>query len=337
MRLQVEEKYCEHINHHHHRHVYFSLMNESKHSLIPSCGVTLLRSSKKFCDYTLRLDDGRAQVKIMCHRCVLMSHSHRLSTLMTSENYFDMRICVKPGYLSSAVELIQYMYLKDPTLLSEKGKILEICGLFHMSIDHFIISRNKLHKSNDYPITNIVMHFNHEKQGGEVLTVANDFHRNVTVTSMHPQVNGDIANTTTDVSGVFKKTESLRPKTITSTSMHPQVNGDIANTTTDVSGVFKKTESLRPKTITSTSMHPQVNGDIANTTTDVSGVFKKTESLRPKTITSTRLIEPVMIVKVKTEKTYHSVKRPMTRSMTTRSQFIFGNGMRSRRKRKLVE
>lgn len=123
---------------------------------IPSCGLTLLSGPKNSFDYVLRItSDDQQFVQIHCHRCVLIAHSPQMASLINGENYFDMSLKVKFGYIGACLELIQYFYLKDPTLISEKEKILELCGLFEMSLDHFLIRENKLEAMNCYPMVTL--------------------------------------------------------------------------------------------------------------------------------------------------------------------------------------
>jgi len=120
---------------------------------IPSCGLTLLSGPKNAFDYVLRItSDDKQFVQINCHRCVLIAHSPQLGNLINGENFFDMSIKVKFGYIGACLELIQYFYLKDPSLISEKEKILELCGLFEMSLDHFLIRENKSETLDRYPM-----------------------------------------------------------------------------------------------------------------------------------------------------------------------------------------
>ncbi len=108
-----------------------------------SCGLRLLRGPRNAFDYVLKItSDGKQFVNLACHRCVLIAHSAKFAELITSENYWDMEINVKPGYVSAVVELIQFMYLKDPRLLTQTQKVLELCGLFDMSSEHFAIRTN---------------------------------------------------------------------------------------------------------------------------------------------------------------------------------------------------
>ena len=111
---------------------------------IPSCGLALLKGPRNAFDYVLRLtSDDKQFVQIYCHRCVLITHSKKMSDLICNENFWDMDVKVKPGFLGAAVELIQYMYLRDITLISDKSKILELCAVFEMPLDFFLIQQNQ--------------------------------------------------------------------------------------------------------------------------------------------------------------------------------------------------
>ena len=110
-------------------------------STIPSCGLALLQGPEDAFDYVVTLTDGVNSIPIYCHRCVLLVHSKKIREYLCNENYFSMDIKVQSGYLGAAIELIQYMYLKDPSLLSDKEKILDLCGFFEMPFD-FLVIRN---------------------------------------------------------------------------------------------------------------------------------------------------------------------------------------------------
>lgn len=123
-----------------------------KLSTIPSCGLALLKGPIASFDYVLRLTSNeKTFVHINCHRCVLLAHSKQMCNLICNENFWDMDIKVKPGYISAAIELIQYMYLKDISLITEKSKILELCAVFEMSLDFFLIRTDSLDCLNIYP------------------------------------------------------------------------------------------------------------------------------------------------------------------------------------------
>jgi len=94
-------------------------------------------------------------VQINCHRCVLLSHSKKMQTLINGENFWDMDIKVKPGFVAATIELIQYMYLKDISLISEKNKMLELCALFEMPLDYFLLRSDTLEQLNRYEIVQL--------------------------------------------------------------------------------------------------------------------------------------------------------------------------------------
>jgi hypothetical protein len=158
--------------------LFFLVSMPSMLGLVPSCGLTLLRAPQRLCDYTLVVDDGAAKVKVLCHRAVLAAHSEKLAKLMTAENYFDMSVRVKPGYLGAMVELLQYMYLKDPALISDQEKLLQMCGLLHMKVDHFVVSRKKLRQLNEYPTTQLTLQFQTD-QRVDAAVLAEPFQQNV--------------------------------------------------------------------------------------------------------------------------------------------------------------
>ena len=124
----------------------------SRLGLIPTCGLALLSSPKETFDFVLKVTDGKQAAKVPCHRCVLVAHSLKLRDFITCENYFELTIKLLPGYIPALLELVQYMYLKDHTLITDIQKVLELCGTLHMKLDHFIVSRGKTEKLNQYPV-----------------------------------------------------------------------------------------------------------------------------------------------------------------------------------------
>ena len=117
-----------------------STVKRHKRTVIPSCGLTMLQAPKDTFDYTLRItSDDKIFVSVQCHRCVLTTHSERLRYLMTNENYFTMDIKVEPGYVAPTLELLQYMYLKDASLIFHKEKALKLLALFEMPLEHFLV------------------------------------------------------------------------------------------------------------------------------------------------------------------------------------------------------
>lgn len=116
---------------------------------IPSCGLSLLCAPVEAHDYVLKLtDDDKHYVHINCHRCVLLAHSKKMRELMTGENYFSMIIRLQTGYIGACVELLQYMYLRDLSLITEKDKVLKMCSLFDMPFEFVLLKNDKNQKLN---------------------------------------------------------------------------------------------------------------------------------------------------------------------------------------------
>ena len=107
-----------------------------------SCGQTLLKGPKDIFDYCLYITDHKKTVKIYCHRSVLLSHSITMRNLIGAENFFDLTIEVKPGFLASMIELIQYMYLKNIALISNREKMLELCALLKMKKEYVLVNNS---------------------------------------------------------------------------------------------------------------------------------------------------------------------------------------------------
>jgi hypothetical protein len=61
--------------------------------------------------------------------------------LITSDCYFDLTIDVPLGYLGSMLELLQFMYLKNTGLLTNREKIVTLCALLKMKPE-FVIASN---------------------------------------------------------------------------------------------------------------------------------------------------------------------------------------------------
>ncbi len=97
-----------------------------------SCGLRLLTAPIECFDYCLYISDSKKVVKVYCHRAILLSHSILMRELITSENYFDLTVSVEFGYISSMLELLQFMYLKNTGLLSNREKLLELCAMLKM-------------------------------------------------------------------------------------------------------------------------------------------------------------------------------------------------------------
>lgn len=118
---------------------------------VPSCGLTLLRGPPDTFDYVLYVTaDDKAFVRIHCHRAVLLAHSKKMRRLITGENYFEMTIKVLPGFVGAFVEVLQYMYLKDPTLITHRSKMKEMICFLEMPFDHWLVKEEKLRVLNNH-------------------------------------------------------------------------------------------------------------------------------------------------------------------------------------------
>lgn len=124
---------------------------------IPSCGESLLKSPINTFDYVLCITDGTVTVKVLCHKCVLLTHSPKLQELINNENFFDLEIEVKPGYITATLELIQYMYLKNPKLFTDQVKVLQVCGMFYMNQDYRLIRNSPPVTQENNNFTNIIL------------------------------------------------------------------------------------------------------------------------------------------------------------------------------------
>lgn len=118
---------------------------------LPSCGLSLLRAPEDTFDYVLRVTtDDKHYARIHCHKAVLKAHSPRMRELMTADNYFQMEIKLSLGYMGAFIELIQYMYVRDITMISQKQKVLKLCAMFDMPLDIFLIRNDAIQPINTY-------------------------------------------------------------------------------------------------------------------------------------------------------------------------------------------
>ena len=109
---------------------------------VPSCGLTLLRHAPP--DFVLTLcvawssPSPPPRLQLRLHRCVLVAHSEAFRTLLTRENYFQCTVSLQPGHLGAMLQILQYMYLKDTSLLStdpqERQKIGRGVAFLRMQI-----------------------------------------------------------------------------------------------------------------------------------------------------------------------------------------------------------
>lgn len=121
--------------------------------MVESCGLTLLKSPLKTFNYVLHLTtDDVHYIQINCHKCVLLAHSKRILREMKSDTYFHFTIKVLPGYLGAFLELLQYMYLKNPALITEKDKICHLMGYLEMPSEFYVLQNmpvlKKAHQKN---------------------------------------------------------------------------------------------------------------------------------------------------------------------------------------------
>jgi hypothetical protein len=215
-----------------------------KLSNIPSCGLALLKGPLNSFDYVLRITSNDQNfVHINCHRCVLLAHSATMSDLIRNENFWDMDIKVEPGYISATIELIQYMYLKDITLISNKAKVLELCALFEMPLDFFLIRTDGLDCLNTYPRIQLAIEFDKSN----CLTMV-DFLKKMKITSAigHRNDTKDIGvNTEVSVNtDTSDNTDTIvSANTDTSISDNMKVSGNKHNSSSDTPDIDMDTSN----------------------------------------------------------------------------------------------
>lgn len=108
-----------------------------------SCGQMMLQSPIDTMDFCLYVTDKKQVIKILCHRSVLLAHSLRLSELINADNFYDLTVEIKPGFINSMLELLQFMYLKDIRRLTDKTKILYLSKILKMRRDFSMIEASK--------------------------------------------------------------------------------------------------------------------------------------------------------------------------------------------------
>lgn len=142
---------------------------------IKSCGQTLLQGAEHTFDYVLHLTDGKQQATLFCHRAVLAAHSKKLDAAINAENYFDQEIQVLPGYLGAMIELIQFMYLKDQSLITQCGRIKKLCVFLDVPLDLFRLVEK------DFSVRSSPVVFQFEKDPENRCVVSQDLFRHLKI------------------------------------------------------------------------------------------------------------------------------------------------------------
>lgn len=132
-----------------------------------TCGHVLLRAPLETFDFLLRFSTPNSPnvVSVYCHRAILVAYSEYcrhfiLNPDFKGEFHYQLNIQVEDGQLGAALELIQFMYIRDPALLSDRNKILQLCGLFRMYQEHmFIQSLNDKPHESRIPNINLMLVF----------------------------------------------------------------------------------------------------------------------------------------------------------------------------------
>lgn len=148
----------------------------------PSCGLSLLRASEETFDYVLHVtSDDLHFVRIHCHKAVLRCHSPRFSDLMTGANYAELEVKLPTGYFGAFIELVQYMYLRDITLISHAQKVLKLCAMFDMPFDIFLIRTRAIEPINTYRSLAFQLVSDQEPREVSTCITALDFLRHVEI------------------------------------------------------------------------------------------------------------------------------------------------------------
>ena len=115
---------------------------------IPSCGKTLLQSNSW--DYTLYITDGKEQYAVRTHKCVLLAHSEKMRELIGGSTFFECSIQLHKGYITACLELLQYLYMKAPSMIKQVDKVLELCGMFRIPYEHIVIRKGEFYETDMY-------------------------------------------------------------------------------------------------------------------------------------------------------------------------------------------
>lgn len=155
----------------------------------PSCGLSLLRASPDTFDYVLHVtSDDLHFVRIHCHKAVLRCHSPRFSDLMTGANYAELEVKLPPGYFGAFIELVQYMYLRDITLISHAQKVMKLCAMFDMPFDIFLIRTRAIEPINTYRSLTFQLVSDREPREVSTCITALDFLRHVEIHKAQLQI-----------------------------------------------------------------------------------------------------------------------------------------------------
>lgn len=137
----------------------------------------MLRAPADTFDYVLHVtSDDRHFARVHCHKAVLRCHSARFSALMTGANYAELEVKLAPGFLGAFLELVQYMYLRDVTLISHPQKVMRLCAQFDMPTEIFFIREKAVAPRNTYPTVTFTLVSDPATGGGLAhCVVAQDF------------------------------------------------------------------------------------------------------------------------------------------------------------------
>ncbi len=125
-----------------------------------SCGLGLLRGPVSCFDYVIHVtSDHETYVKVLAHRMVLRTFSRRFRRLINDENYFSLVVELQPTFIGPFLELIQFMYLRDVSLLTDKKKILSLCGTLEMNTEVFAINTGLSLEDRPTHLVSIHLHF----------------------------------------------------------------------------------------------------------------------------------------------------------------------------------
>lgn len=149
----------------------------------------MLQAPEDTFDYVLHITSNDQHfVRLHCHKAVLRCHSPRFSALMTGANYSELEVKLPQGFFGAFLELVQYMYLRDITLISHPQKVMQLCAMFDMPFDIFLIRTQGVAPINTYRSLAFSLVSDGEPREVSTCITALDFLRHVEFHQAHLRV-----------------------------------------------------------------------------------------------------------------------------------------------------
>lgn len=157
----------------------------------------MLQAIEDTCDYVLHVtSDDQHFLRIHCHKAVLRCHSPRFSELMTGANYSELEVKLPVGFFGAFIELVQYMYLRDIHLISHAHKVMQLCAMFDMPFDIFLIRTGGVQPINTYASLTFTLTSDRQPEEHATCITAVDFLRHVEFHHAHLKVQAGASDTT---------------------------------------------------------------------------------------------------------------------------------------------